>query len=91
MLLLDTDVLIDFQHRHPPAMAWYHSLTEIPSGPGLVIMELVQGAQNRCQVQAVLRLVRPMPVVWPTEADCDRARSDFIVSISPTAWACWTR
>jgi predicted nucleic acid-binding protein len=24
-----------------------------------------------------LRLVAPLPVVWPTEADCDRALSDF--------------
>ena len=77
MRLLDTDVLIDFQRKYPPALAWYNSLTEVPSVPGLVIMELIQDAQNRRQVQAVLRLVMPMPVVWPTETDCDRALSDF--------------
>jgi len=77
MRLLDTDVLIDFQRKYPPALAWYNSLTEVPSVPGLVIMELIQDAQNRRQVQAVLRLVMPMPVVWPTETDCARALSDF--------------
>src|SRR5207245_2551084 len=53
-------------------------LTELPHVPGLVIMELVQHAQNQRQVRAALRLVKPLPVVWPTEADCDRARKDFI-------------
>jgi predicted nucleic acid-binding protein len=77
MRLLDTDVLIDFQRQYPPAMAWYASLTEVPSVPGLAIMELIQDAQNRRQVQEVLRLVAPMPVVWPTEADCARALDDF--------------
>jgi predicted nucleic acid-binding protein len=78
MRLLDADVLVDIQRLHPPAVVWYQSLTELPSVPGLVIMELVQHAQNRRQVQAALRLVRPLPVVWATEADCDRARADFI-------------
>jgi predicted nucleic acid-binding protein len=78
MRLLDADVLVDIQRKHPPAVAWYQSLTELPSVPGLVVMELVQYAQNRRQVQEARRLVRPLPVVWPTEADCDRACKDFI-------------
>jgi predicted nucleic acid-binding protein len=78
MRLLDADVLVDIQRRHPPAVAWYHSLTELPSVPGLVVMELVQHAQNRHQVRAALRLVSPLPIVWPTEPDCARALADFI-------------
>jgi predicted nucleic acid-binding protein len=78
MRLLDVDVLVDIQRQHPPAAAWYHSLTELPSVPGLVVMELVQDAQNRRQVQEALRLVKPLPVVWPTDAECDRALKDFI-------------
>jgi len=77
MRLLDSDVLVDIQRRHPPAVVWYHSLPELPTVPGLVIMELIQYAQNRRQVQAALRLVKPLPVIWPTEADCARALADF--------------
>lgn len=77
MRLLDADVLVDIQRRHPPAVAWYHSLAELPTVPGLVIMELIQYAQNRRQVRAALRLVKPLPVIWPTEADCARALTDF--------------
>jgi predicted nucleic acid-binding protein len=75
--LLDTDVLIDMQRRHPPAPAWFGSLPEPPSVPGFVVMELIQDAQNAQQVRKALRLVAPLPVVWPSEADCTRALSDF--------------
>jgi|ERR687892_782269 predicted nucleic acid-binding protein len=77
MLLLDTDVLIDVQRGFPPALDWLASLAEIPSVPGLVVMELIQDANNTQQVREALKLVAPLPVVWPTRADCDRALSDF--------------
>ena len=77
MQLLDTDVLIDVQRGHPPALEWFGGLTELPSVPGLVVMELLQDAQNARQVQAALKLVAPLPIVWPTEADCARALMDF--------------
>lgn len=77
MLLLDTDVLIDIQKGRPQALAWFGSLAELPSVPGFVAMELIQGAQNSQQIRQALKLVAPLPVVWPTEADCARALSDF--------------
>jgi predicted nucleic acid-binding protein len=40
-------------------------------------MEVVQGCRNVVEVRAVRNLVRPLPVIWPTEADCDRAFNDF--------------
>jgi predicted nucleic acid-binding protein len=76
--VLDTDILIDIQRGHPPALAWFASLPDVPSVPGLVIMELIQDAQNAQQVRQVLRLVAPLPIIWPTEVDCNRALSDFM-------------
>jgi predicted nucleic acid-binding protein len=77
MNLLDSDVLIDIQRGHAAAVAWFASLTDVPSVPGFVVMELIQDAQNASQVRQVLRLVAPLPIVWPSEADCQRALSDF--------------
>jgi predicted nucleic acid-binding protein len=77
MYLLDTDILIDIQRGHPPAIVWFSSLTEVPSIPGFVVMELIQDSQNMQQVRKALQLVAPLPVIWPTEADCARALSDF--------------
>jgi predicted nucleic acid-binding protein len=75
--LLDTDVLIDIQRGYAPALAWFTGITDLPSVPGLVVMELIQDAQNMQQVRRALRLVAPLPIVWPTEVDCERALSDF--------------
>jgi hypothetical protein len=77
MYLLDTDVLIDIQRGHPPALAWFTTLTDLPSVPGFVVMELIQDAENSQQVRKALKLVAPLPIVWPTEVDCSRALSHF--------------
>lgn len=77
MYLLDTDVLIDIQRGHEPAIAWFSGLTDVPSIPGFVVMELVQDSQNTQQVRKALQLVAPLPVIWATEVDCARALSDF--------------
>jgi hypothetical protein len=77
MDLLDTDVLIDVQRGHPPALAWFASLTDLPAVPGFVVMELIQDARNGAEVTQALKLVAPLRIVWPTEADCTRALSDF--------------
>jgi predicted nucleic acid-binding protein len=71
--LLDTDILIDIQRGHPPAVAWFASLKDLPLVPGFVVMELIQDAQNTRQVRKALKLVAPLQVVWPTEMDCARA------------------
>ena len=48
-----------------------------PAVPGFVVMELIQDARNAQEVGKALKLVAPFPIVWPTEADCARALSDF--------------
>ena len=77
MFLLDTDVLIDIQRGHPPALAWFAGLSDVPSVPGLVVMELIQGTHNTAELRQVQRMVTPLPVIWPSVADCQRALSDF--------------
>jgi predicted nucleic acid-binding protein len=77
MYLLDTDILIDVQRGHPPAVAWFESLAEVPSVPGIVVMEMIQDAQNTQQVKKALKLIAPLPVIWPAEVDCNRALSHF--------------
>jgi predicted nucleic acid-binding protein len=77
MYLLDTDILIDIQRGHAPAVNWFNSLTTLPSLPGFVVMELIQDAPNAAQVRQVLKLVAPLTVVWPTQTDCSRALADF--------------
>ena len=77
MDLVDTDVLIDVQRGHPPALVWFAGLAELPAVPGFVVMELLQDAPNAHETRRSLKLVAPLRIVWPTEADCNRALSDF--------------
>ncbi|MEW6209297.1 MAG: PIN domain-containing protein [Acidobacteriota bacterium] len=77
MYLLDTDILIDIQRGHPPAIAWFATLADLPSVPGFVVMELLQDAENSQQVRKALKMVAPLPIVWPTEADCNNALLHF--------------
>jgi hypothetical protein len=77
MDVLDTDVLIDVQRGHAPALAWFAGLTDLPALPGFVAMELVQDARNANEVQRALKLIAPLRIVWPSAADCNRALSEF--------------
>ncbi len=77
MYILDTDVLIDIQQGHSPAISWFAGLSEIPTVPGFVVMELIQDAKNAQQVRNALKLVAPLPIIWTTEVDCTRALSNF--------------
>jgi predicted nucleic acid-binding protein len=77
MDLVDTDVLIDVQRGHPPALQWFSGLTSLPAVPGFVVLELVQDARNAREVRQALKLVAPLQIVWPTDVDCARALSNF--------------
>lgn len=79
MDLVDTDVLIDIQRGHPPAVAWFAALTELPAVPGYVVMELIQDARDGREVRQSLKLVSPMTIVWPTEEASNRMLTDFAV------------
>ena len=77
MRMVDTDVLVDVLRGHAPALAWFAALTELPGISGFVLMELLSGCADNRRVHEVDRLVAPLTVVWPTEADCQRALADF--------------
>jgi hypothetical protein len=77
VLLVDTDVLVDVLRGHGPAVEWFDGLDELPAVPGLVVMELVQDADSKERMDRALKLVAPLPVVWPSEPDCEKALSDF--------------
>lgn len=74
---VDSDVLIDVQRGHAPALAWFSALSTLPVVPGFVVMELIQNARNAREVRNALRLIAALPVVWPSESDCARALADF--------------
>ncbi len=61
MYVLDTDILIDVLRGHKPAIAWFTTLSELPSVSGFVVMELIQNCQNKQEVQRRI-LSRQAPI-----------------------------
>ncbi len=79
MILLDTDVAIDTLRNYPPAIVWLQRLGTTPLGlPGLVVMELLQGCQNRQEQSRVERFCSRYSLIWPDHADCQRGLADYV-------------
>ncbi len=76
--ILDADIIINVQRRHPPALRWYTQL--VPGDVAMAspaLLELYQDAKNARQIREVDILVAPHPVVWPGDAEASRAASLF--------------
>lgn len=78
MIVLDTDVMVDLWRRYTPAVTW---LTSIPNEeiilPGFVVMELIQGCQNRAEQERLEKWVGVFMVDWPSPEVCDKALAVF--------------
>ncbi len=75
--VIDTDVMIDFQRGNRAAIEWFESLDTLPLLPGLVAMELFQGARNSMELAIAEKLTEPFTIVWPTPHDCQLALLHF--------------
>jgi len=42
-----------------------------------VVMELLQGCQDKTEQQKVEQFCRPFVLFWPTKSDCENALQDF--------------
>ncbi len=78
MILLDTDIMIDVLREYLPAKAWLAALGKQPLLlPGFVVMELLQGCQNKAEQTTLMSALTPYRKVWPSESACERALSVF--------------
>ena len=76
-MILVTDVLIDLERKHAPALAWFAGLPGSPSVAGFAAMEMISGCQNGIELSRTLKLLRRLIVVWPDEAALNRAQSEY--------------
>ena len=78
MILLDSDIMIDFLRKYPPAISWLSSLGEEEIAlPGYVAMELMQGCGNKLELQEIRKFIANVEVIWPTPETCDQALETF--------------
>lgn len=78
MILLDTDVMIDYLRGFEPAKKWLESAREQELGlPGLVAMELLQGCQNLREQNLVEKSLSEFPIYWAEPEYCELALKSF--------------
>lgn len=77
MPIVDTDVLVDIVRRHAPALSWLHSLTSYPYVSGFAVLELYDGCRDTEDARKVKTYLATFPVVWLTQAACDRALAEY--------------
>jgi predicted nucleic acid-binding protein len=78
MIILDSDVMIDILREYQPAVAWLVSIgDEELILPGFVVMELLQGCQNKSEQEKVEKILTGFDVVWPMAETCDKALDVF--------------
>jgi len=78
MIVLDTDVVIDCLRQYFPALLWLETLgeTEIIL-PGYVLMELIQGCNNKQELRQLQNFVIEFKLFWPGPEICDAALEIF--------------
>jgi len=78
MILLDSDIAIDFLRRYPPSVRWLESLgDQLIALPGYVAMELMQGCNNKLELQEIQRFLANFEIVWPTSEACNQVLETF--------------
>lgn len=77
MQLLDTDVMVDILRGDEAALAWLEGCEEAPGLVGLVAMELMQGCENKVEMNKLIDKLKPFVMHWPSESSCNRALHTF--------------
>ena len=76
--VLDTDIFIDLEHKHLPALNWYFSLSVGAIAlPGYALLELYQSANNKQQMQSTDIVIAGVPIVWASELENLQATANF--------------
>jgi predicted nucleic acid-binding protein len=72
MILLDSDILIDFFRGQPASRAWFESLDLVQIAiPGFVALELYAGCRNKAEQLEIRRKLDPYTVLWPSGDSSD--------------------
>lgn len=78
-MLLDSDILVDIERDHLPALAWVATLTEPPFVSGFAALELAHGAANKQEQLRTRNFLADFPLLWPSADDMLRAFEEYAV------------
>lgn len=75
--LLDTNIIIDLLRGYPPAKTWISTRTQ-PSVIRAVWLEVIEGAQNKNDLERALKLLRDFALVEFVQQDFEWATTALI-------------
>ncbi len=79
MIVIDSDIIIDFLRNYAPAIEWLISLeNEEIALPGYVVMELAQGCTNKTELRQIRNFIQNFEIIWPSVETCNKALKIFI-------------
>lgn len=75
MPLVDTNIAIDLQRDHPPALEWEQSLDENDELAivGFTAIELIEGCENKFATRRTESFLQLFRTYWPNHQDSQRA------------------
>lgn len=74
MVLLDTDVLVEYLRGSTAARSWFESIPkETFSIHGVAAMELLLGSSNRENLRQIRKFVESCRIIWPEPSEFARA------------------
>ena len=78
MIIVDSDVMIDFLRGYPPAIKWLQAnRDEEIVLPGFVVMELIQGCRNKSEQKTLEKRLKDYGIIWASADACNEALSAF--------------
>ena len=78
MIIVDSDVMVDFLRGYPPAIKWLQAnRDEEIMLPGFVVMELVQGCRTKSEQKALEKRLKNYGIIWASADTCNEALSVF--------------
>ena len=66
MILLDTDIIIDFFRGFPPALVWFSAQSQSLVIPGFVALELYAGCANKNDQRDIRNKLVRFAILWPS-------------------------
>jgi len=73
MILLDTNILVDFLRRNPAAIDWLAALDDRPAISAISVLELYAGARSQRDEHDIVSLRQPVACLPVAEVIAERA------------------
>ena len=77
-MILDSDILIDLQRKHPPAVAWFTTTSTPLHVSGIAVMEVFAGCKDKSEWLKAEAFFAPFEFYWLSEKGLQMALNTIL-------------